>query len=60
VQIHSDLAILLSIPGTKGTPKFVKLSAENIQSNAESIVEYLKITPKDISLAHLKLHYSYG
>ena len=60
VQIHSDLAILLSTSGTTGTPKFVKLSAKNIQSNAESIVEYLKITSKDIALAHLKLHYSYG
>lgn len=59
-DLHPDLVLLLSTSGTTGTPKFVKLSASNIQANAESIVEYLKLTEDDIALAHLKLHYSYG
>ncbi|GIC79525.1 AMP-binding protein [Moritella sp. F3] len=59
-QLHSNLTLLLSTSGTTGTPKFVKLSATNIQSNTESIVEYLNLTENDIALAHLKLHYAYG
>jgi len=58
--LHPDLALLLSTSGTTGTPKFVKLSSHNLQSNAESIVEYLHLNEADIALAHLKLHYSYG
>jgi len=58
--LHQDLTLLLSTSGTTGTPKFVKLSAGNIQCNAESIVDYLHLTEHDIALAHLKLHYSYG
>lgn len=58
--LHGDLTLLLSTSGTTGTPKFVKLSAANIQSNAESITEYLHLNETDIALAHLKLHYSYG
>lgn len=59
-QLHPNLTLLLSTSGTTGTPKFVKLSANNIQSNTESIVEYLHLNENDIALAHLKLHYSYG
>ena len=59
-QLHPDLTLLLSTSGTTGTPKFVKLSKFNIQSNTESIVEYLQLHAGDIALAHLKLHYSYG
>jgi len=58
--LHTDLTLLLSTSGTTGTPKFVKLSSKNLQSNAESIVEYLHLNEADIALAHLKLHYSYG
>ncbi len=59
-HLHEDLTLLLSTSGTTGTPKFVKLSATNIQSNAESISQYLHLTETDKALAHLKLHYSYG
>lgn len=58
--LHPNLTLLLSTSGTTGTPKFVKLSTSNIQSNTESIVEYLELNEDDIALAHLKLHYSYG
>ena len=58
--LHTDLTLLLSTSGTTGTPKFVKLSSHNLQSNTESIVEYLHLNEADITLAHLKLHYSYG
>ena len=60
IELHQDLALLLSTSGSTGSPKFVKLSQKNIQSNAESICEYLELTESDSALSHLKLHYSYG
>ncbi|GLQ30286.1 AMP-binding protein [Litoribrevibacter albus] len=60
MNFHTDLALLLSTSGSTGSPKFVKLSKKNIQSNAESIAEYLKLSSIDNALSYLKLHYSYG
>lgn len=58
--IHPDTAVLLSTSGTTGSPKFVRLSYNNIQSNAEAIAEYLKIVPSDRAVLNLPLSYSYG
>jgi long-subunit acyl-CoA synthetase (AMP-forming) len=33
------LALLLSTSGSTGSPKLVRLSAENLQANAEAIAE---------------------
>lgn len=60
VIIHPDVAILLSTSGTTGNPKFVKLSYNNIEANARSIVEYLKITKEERGVLNLPLFYSYG
>ena len=59
-ELHPDLALLLSTSGSTGSPKLVRLSAENIQSNAESIAEYLGITATDRTITTLPLHYCYG
>jgi len=59
-HFHKDLTLLLSTSGSTGSPKFVKLSAKNLQSNAKSIAEYLRLNETDIAMSHLKLHYSYG
>lgn len=59
-EIHPDLALLLSTSGTTGSPKLVRLSHKNIQANAESIVDYLKITKDERAITTLPLHYSYG
>ena len=60
VLLNPDLALLLSTSGTTGSPKLVKLSYENINSNALAIAEYLELTPKERPLLHLPLHYSFG
>ena len=57
---HSDLALLLSTSGSTGSAKLVRLSGLNLQSNADSIVEYLSIGQDDVALTSLPLHYSYG
>ncbi len=52
--------LLLSTSGTTGSPKMVKLSHENLLSNAKSICAYLKITKNDSCITTLSPSYSYG
>lgn len=60
VPMHADLAVLLSTSGSTGSPKLVRLSATNIDSNARSIADYLGLGPDDRAITSLPLHYSYG
>ena len=59
-EMHPDLALLLSTSGSMGSPKLVRLSAANLQANAEAIAEFLALRPDDRGLLSLPLHYSYG
>lgn len=58
--LHPDLALLLSTSGSTGSAKLVRLSRENLRSNAESIATYLGLTPADRGITSLPLHYCYG
>jgi len=58
--LHPDLALLLSTSGSTGSPKLVRLSHDNVRSNAESIAAYLRLTPADRAATSLPLHYCYG
>lgn len=60
VNIFPDLAVLLSTSGTTGSPKLVKLSYKNIQSNALSIAEYLNIDESERPITTLPFNYSFG
>ncbi len=60
VAPHPDVRVLLSTSGSTGEAKLVKLSGENIHSNAVSISEYLHLTPDERALVTLPLYYSYG
>lgn len=60
INIFSELAVLLSTSGTTGSPKLVRLSYNNIQSNAESIADYLNIDETDKPITTLPFNYSYG
>jgi acyl-CoA synthetase (AMP-forming)/AMP-acid ligase II/fucose 4-O-acetylase-like acetyltransferase len=59
-RLHPDLALLLSTSGSTGSPKLVRLSHENVQSNAESIATYLDIRDTDRAATTLPMHYCYG
>lgn len=59
-DLHADLALLLSTSGTTGSPKLVRLSQENLQSNAEAIAAYLDIRPDDRAATTLPMSYCYG
>ncbi|ANU23289.1 AMP-binding protein [Planococcus donghaensis] len=59
-DLAEDLALLLTTSGSTGSPKFVRLSYENIFKNAESIVKYLDIKADDKPITTLPMNYSYG
>lgn len=60
VALHPDLALLLTTSGSTGSPKLVRLSYKNVQSNAESIAWYLNITADERPITSLPMYYSYG
>ncbi len=59
-QIHPNCKLLLSTSGSTGSPKFVKLSEENLLQNALSITAYLPINATDVTPLNLPIYYSYG
>lgn len=58
--LHPDLALLLPTSGSTGSPRYVRASKENLQSNAESIASYMALSPEDTALTTLPFSYSYG
>jgi long-chain acyl-CoA synthetase len=58
--IFQGLAVLLSTSGSTGSSKMVRLSFDNIVSNAASIAEYLHLTSDEKPITTLPLHYAYG
>ena len=58
--LHDDLALLMTTSGSTGSPKFVRLSYENLRTNTESIIEYLGIDAHERSITNLPMHYVYG
>ena len=59
-ELHPDLKLLLTTSGSTGSPKLVRLSRENLDANAASIVEYLELTDGERPITTLPMHYSYG
>ena len=59
-DLNEDLALLLTTSGSTGSPKFVRLSYENVFKNAESIAKYLEIKTDDKPITTLPMNYSYG
>jgi acyl-CoA synthetase (AMP-forming)/AMP-acid ligase II len=59
-DLHPDLAVLMSTSGTTGAPKLVRLSLENLHSNATAIASYLGLSDADVAITSLPLHYVYG
>lgn len=58
--LNDDLALLLTTSGSTGSPKLVRLSYDNIWSNAQSIAEYLNIDENERPITSLPMHYSFG
>jgi len=60
LTLHNELALLLSTSGTTGSPKLVRLSYENLISNASSIAEYLGLDSSETAISNLPINYSFG
>jgi len=58
--LFDDLALLLTTSGSTGSPKLVRLSYDNMLSNAQSIAEYLSITSVERPITTLPMNYSFG
>lgn len=59
-EIHPDLLLCLTTSGSTGSPKLVRLSERNLESNAEAIAEYLQITADERAITSLPMYYSFG
>jgi long-chain acyl-CoA synthetase len=59
-ELHDELALLLGTSGSTGSPKFVRLSYSNIDSNTRSIAQYLDISDRDRPITTLPMEYSFG
>lgn len=59
-SLHPELALLLSTSGSTGASKLVRLSRDNLESNAGAIGQYLNITPDDRAITTLPMQYCYG
>lgn len=59
-NINRNLAVLLSTSGSTGTPKLVRLSYNNLLSNASSIAEYLSIDNSQRAITTLPMSYAFG
>jgi acyl-CoA synthetase (AMP-forming)/AMP-acid ligase II len=59
-DLHPDLTLLLSTSGSTGSSKLVRLSAANLEANAEQIAEYLQVRSDDCAALTLPLTYCYG
>ncbi|WP_288531051.1 AMP-binding protein [uncultured Bacteroides sp.] len=58
--INSELQLCLTTSGSTGSPKLVRLSERNVESNAKSIAEYLNINENERPVTSLPMYYSYG
>jgi len=59
-SLHDDLALLLSTSGSTGSPKYVRQSYRNIESNTEAIARYLKIDEEDRAITTMPMNYTFG
>ena len=58
--IDSDMAAILYTSGSTGKPKGVVLSHRNLVAGAQSVAQYLELTPNDRILSVLPLSFDYG
>ena len=59
-KIDKNLCALASTSGSTGNPKYVRQTYKNIKSNIKSIVNYLKINNKSVTITTLPMSYTFG
>ncbi len=58
--LYDELALLLTTSGSTGSPKFVRQSYKNLESNTRAIVEYLHLDAAERPITTLPMNYTYG
>ena len=58
-KMNNDLSVLLPTSGSMGSPKYVRLSHQNLKANADSIINFLKIESKDRTVTTMPYSYSF-
>lgn len=58
--MHPELALLLSTSGSTSSPKTVRLSYKNLQSNTQAIIKSIALTADDRTITSLPLNYTFG
>lgn len=60
LDMYPELALLLTTSGSTGSPKLVRQSYTNIESNAQSIMQYLELDETERPITMLPMNYTYG
>ena len=59
-EIYDELALLLTTSGSTGSPKFVRQSFNNVESNTTTIAKYLKLDSNERPITVLPMYYTFG
>ncbi len=59
-KIHPELTLLISTSGSTGSPKLVRLSWRNLESNAQQIIQAVKVTERDRAIVTAPIFNGYG
>ena len=59
-DMYDDLALLLSTSGSTGSPKLVRHSYGNVESNARNVMNLFGLTPSERAMASLPMHFTMG
>lgn len=60
IALYPELALLLTTSGSTGSPKLVRQTYQNIESNAKSIMTYLELDETERPITMLPMNYTYG
>ena len=59
-QVKYDIGLLVTTSGSTGSVKFVRQTYTNLKFNTLSIINYLKLNDKNITITTLPLSYTFG
>lgn len=59
-ESNPNLALLLTTSGSTGSPKFVRISYQNLLANTVSIIDSLSISENETAITTLPMSYTYG
>lgn len=59
-ELNEELSLLLPTSGSTGSPKLVRHSYNNVQSNAKNVSELFELNSSERAIAILPMHYTMG